>query len=161
MKNFTRTLTAFGLFVIVSVTQAQSFIPAAGGNAAGSGGTVSYTIGQIAYTRISGTNGKLNQGIQMPYEISIITTITKTSGNSPTLSVFPNPSNSFMILKVESNYSDNLTYHLYDMSGKLIQKDKVEGNETQINISAFRTGAYLLKIVNRNKEIKTFRIIKK
>lgn len=160
MKHFTRTLTAFGLFVIVTATQAQSFIPAAGGTAAGSGGTLSYTIGQVAYTTISGINGNLTQGIQLPYEISVLTTIKSTSGIILDLSLYPNPASSFVILKVESNYSDNLTYHLFDMGGKLIQKSKIEGNETRIQLGDFRTGAYLLKITDGNKEIKTFRIIK-
>ena len=36
---------------------------ASGGDASGSGGTVSYSIGQIAYEYRSGSNGNLNQGV--------------------------------------------------------------------------------------------------
>jgi hypothetical protein len=41
----------------------------AGWNAAGSGGTVAYSIGQVAYTYESGANGNSNHGVQQPYEI--------------------------------------------------------------------------------------------
>ncbi|MDZ7649057.1 MAG: hypothetical protein U5K54_18860 [Cytophagales bacterium] len=51
---------------------AQVAVPAAGGNAAGSGGTVSYTVGQAVYT-VEGSNGSVAQGVQQPYKISIIT----------------------------------------------------------------------------------------
>jgi hypothetical protein len=54
---------------------AQSTIPATGGNAAGNGGSVSYTVGQIVYTTVSGTNGSVAQGVQQPYEISVVTGI--------------------------------------------------------------------------------------
>jgi hypothetical protein len=49
----------------------QNTIPAAGGNAKGSGGSASFTVGQIFYTKLSGTNGTVIQGIQQPYEISM------------------------------------------------------------------------------------------
>jgi hypothetical protein len=38
------------------VVQAQETIPASGGNATGSGGSVSYTVGQLTYNTISGTS---------------------------------------------------------------------------------------------------------
>jgi uncharacterized protein (TIGR02145 family) len=49
----------------------QNTIPAAGGNAKGSGGSASFTVGQIFYTKLSGTNGSVVQGIQQPHEISM------------------------------------------------------------------------------------------
>jgi uncharacterized protein (TIGR02145 family) len=49
----------------------QNTISAAGGNAKGSGGSASFTVGQIFYTKLSGTNGTVVQGIQQPYEISM------------------------------------------------------------------------------------------
>jgi hypothetical protein len=49
----------------------QNTISSAGGNAKGSGGSASFTVGQIFYTKLSGTNGSVVQGIQQPYEISI------------------------------------------------------------------------------------------
>jgi hypothetical protein len=49
---------------------AQETISPGGGNATGSGGSVSYTIGQVAYGAFSGTTGSVIQGIQQPYDIS-------------------------------------------------------------------------------------------
>jgi hypothetical protein len=55
--------------------QAQEVIPAVGGNASGSGGSVSYSVGQVAYQTHTGTNGSVVEGVQQPYEISVLTAI--------------------------------------------------------------------------------------
>jgi hypothetical protein len=41
-----------------------------------------------------------------------------------------------------------------------LQQVKIDGEETSINMSAFVRGSYLLKVIQENKEIKVFKIIK-
>lgn len=161
MKHLTKVLIAFCVFGFGTIIQAQISIPATGGNATGTGGTVSYTIGQVVYTYISGTNGNLNQGVQVPYEISVVTTIDKESDANLNISVYPNPANGFLILKVANYDMEDLSYKLYDMNGMLLKNSKVEGTETQIQLGNIFTGTYLLKIANNKLEVKTFKIIKK
>lgn len=57
--------------IYVASLQGQSTIPATGGNATGSGGSVSYTAGQATYQTSEGTTGTVAQGVQQPYEISM------------------------------------------------------------------------------------------
>ena len=58
------------LFIFISlVSISQESVNASGGNATGSGGSISYTIGQIDYIEASGVGGSVNQGIQQAYEI--------------------------------------------------------------------------------------------
>jgi len=45
---------------------AQNAISTTGGNATGSGGTVSYTLGSVVYLTITGTAGTVMQGISNP-----------------------------------------------------------------------------------------------
>ena len=51
------------LLLSIGALQAQEAVLSAGGNATGNGGSVSYSIGQVAYTA-SGTNGTVTQGVQ-------------------------------------------------------------------------------------------------
>lgn len=162
MKHFCRLLIAFCLFGYGTVAiQAQKSISAAGGNAAGTGGTVSYTIGQVVYTPISGATGIITQGVQQPYEISVVTGIEEASEINLEISVYPNPAVGYVNLKVEKYDADNLSYMLYDMNGMLFQKKKVEGSETRIQIGHLLPGTYFLRIADNNKDIKIFKIIKK
>jgi hypothetical protein len=148
-------LSAFGITI-----QAQITIPATGGNETGSGGSVSYTICQIAYNTLSGTNGIVTQGVQQPYEISVVTTLEEIKDISLISSIYPNPTTNFLILKVEDNENANFFYWLYGVNGNLIETNKIFVNETQISMGNKVSGTYFLKITSGNKEIKTFKIIK-
>jgi hypothetical protein len=154
-------LCALTLFVIaLTDLNAQVAIPAAGGNASGSGGTVSYSIGQIVYTKNTGTNGSSAQGVQQPYEISVITALEDTKGISLILSVYPNPATDFLTLKVDNYEFESLSYWLYGANGNLIETKKILTAETQIIMANLVSGTYILKVISGSAEIKTFKIIK-
>lgn len=162
MKQFCKVLIAFCLFGFGTTLQAQNSIPAAGGDASGPGSSsVSYTVGQLVYTTISGASRTIAQGVQQPFEISVITGTKEASGITLEISVYPNPATGFINLRVEKYDSDNLVYKLFDMNGTLFQEKMVEGDVTQIQLGNILPGTYLLKIVDNQKEIKTFKIIKK
>ena len=139
--------------------QAQETIPATGGNASGSGGTVSYSVGQVVYTTNTGTSGSVAQGVQQPFEISVVTGIEQTAINLA-ISAYPNPTTNYLTLSIDGFDTSNLSYQLYDMSGKLLQSKKIEGNQTSIVMSNLVPAAYFVIVTKGNKEIKTFKIIK-
>ena len=66
---------SFLLLGIIGGLHAQESPTAAGGEATGTGGTSSYSVGQVVYTTATGTNGSLAQGVQQPYEISVTNSI--------------------------------------------------------------------------------------
>lgn len=140
--------------------QAQESVIISGGNASGTGGTASYSIGQVVYTANSGTNGSLIQGVQQPYEISLVTGLKEAKMIELICSVYPNPAIDFVKLKVGDYDTENLTYKLYNSNGNLLENKKIEGNETNIVMSNLVPGIYFLKVIDKNKEIKTFKIIK-
>jgi hypothetical protein len=155
-----RMVIPFCLFVIGMSLQAQVTI-ASGGVAAGSGGTVSYSAGQIVYTKNEGSTGSVFQGVQQPYEISVITLIKEVEGLSLDFFVYPNPASDFIRLRTANSEEDILRYQLYDISGNILLSNKIESNETNISMQIFLPGIYFLKISNASSELKTFKIIKK
>lgn len=148
------------IFIGLTGLHAQNAIPASGGNASGSGGSVSYTVGQIVYTKNTGTNGSSSQGVQQPYEISIITGLEAAKDINLIFSVYPNPTTDFLTLKLMNFDKENLSYWLYSVSGNLIETKKILAVETQISMATLVSGTYFLKVVQGNKEVKTFKIIK-
>jgi opacity protein-like surface antigen len=161
MQNKKLKLVIVFLFVIgLAVVHAQNTIPAAGGNAAGAGGTASYSIGQIVYTKNAGTTGSLAQGVQQPYEISVVTGIEEALGISLEINVYPNPATDYIKLIIENYEIENLKYQLYDINGSLLQTDIIESNETNIIMQTLLPSTYFLKVIQDNKDVKTFKIIK-
>jgi hypothetical protein len=154
-------LSTVFLFVIgLTGLQAQSTIPASGGNASGSGGSVSYSVGQIVYSKNTGTSGSSSQGVQQPYEISVITGIEEAKDISLEIVVYPNPAADFIKLNIKNYEVNNLTYQLYDISGSLLQDKNVDSNEITISMQDLRPSTYFLKVIQGKKDIKTFKIIK-
>jgi len=140
--------------------QAQNAVSASGGNASGSGGSASYTVGQMVYTTHTGTTGSVTQGVQQPYEISVVSGLEEAKGINLTISAYPNPTTEFVKLKVESYKVENLSYQLFDVQGKLMETKKLEGDETSIVMSNLVPATYFLKILEGNKEVKSFKIVK-
>ena len=110
-------LSAF-LLLWVGGLYAQIAVTAIGGEASGSGGTVSYSVGQVVYTTNTGTNGSVAQGVQQPYDIFILTGIELTDIDLK-LSAYPNPTTNFLHLHIEEYSNENWTYLLYDLQGVL------------------------------------------
>ncbi len=140
--------------------QAQEAIPATGGDASGGGGSVSYSVGQVVYSTNTGINGSEAQGVQQPFEISVVTGLEEAKGIILNLSAYPNPTTDFLNLKVENYKTENLTYQINDINGKLLETKKIEGSETSIVMSDLPPAVYFLKVIQGDKEVKTFKIIK-
>lgn len=138
----------------------QNAAVASGGESTGSGGKVSFSVGQITYTSANGSNGFVNQGVQQPIEI-----LTLGTDDFPEItlemSVFPNPTISYVTLKISNISDDKLSYQIIDLSGKLILNKKISTLETFIQMENLNTSTYLLNVVNNYRTIKTFKIIKK
>lgn len=138
---------------------AQQGTDASGGEATGSGGSVSYTIGQIDYVTAAGSEGKITQGVQQPYEIFIVTGVGEMGINLAP-SVYPNPATAFVILSIECTKEDNLNYQIYDPVGNLLIHKKLACSETFISIADLPNAVYFMRVLNKDKEVKTFKIIK-
>ncbi len=149
------------LFLGLTGLQAQTSVNATGGNAFGSGGSVSFSVGLLGYTTNTGTNGSVAQGVQQPYEISVITGIEKAQGIQLSVSAYPNPTNNFLQLKVENEKLYDLTFQLYDMNGRHLQSEKIIEAETSIDMSNLVTATYFVKVKLNDKVLKVFKIIKK
>lgn len=165
---FAKFLTLFLFFALVPglvSLQAQESVNATGGNASGSGGSVSYSVGQLVYTTNTGTSGSVAEGVQQAYEISVVTALEEAKGINLSLSAYPNPTTDYLTLSIDNSVKTNhdfslLSYQLYDMNGKLLQSEKINEAQTQIAMGNFIRASYLLTVSQNNTTLKTFRIIK-
>lgn len=160
--NIVRKMCSFGLMAILSMTllTAQETIPSSGGDATGSGGSVSFTVGQTFFSGYSHDAGSVTEGVQQPYEIFIVTSIDEIAGIELEMSAYPNPVNDILNLKVEESYSEGLSWQLYNLSGALLDSGSITSSITGINMQEKVASVYFLRVIKNNMEIKTFKIIK-
>ena len=159
-KKRTLIIIIAGIGFTIVPLHGQETIATTGGNFSGSGGSVSYTIGQVVYSTFSGTNGSVVQGVQQPYEISVVTSVENSEEITLDCIVYPNPTRNTIRLSVESSDFDNMSTRLYDNNGKIIQEMKIESKETEISMHNLVPSMYFLKVIKNKKELKTFKIIK-
>ncbi len=163
IKSIMALLLTFGLSF--STATAQESINATGGNATGSGGSASWSIGQATYHTYTGTNGSVAEGVQQPYEISVVTGLEEAENINLSVSAYPNPTTNYLTLKIATNVQtihelSLLQYQLYDINGKLLRTEKITGSQTNIAMGNLVPATYFVKVIRENKEVKIFKIIK-
>ena len=76
------------------------------------------------------------------------------------LQAYPNPTTDYLQLKVESEKLQDLSYQLFDITGKLIASKKITSTTETIRMENLPSASYFLKVCNDKKEVKSFKIIK-
>lgn len=156
MQKYLLFLFALGYCLTI---QSQSNIVTSGGDATGSGGSSSYSVGQLVYTTITGS-GTVTQGVQQSVELFTLSNTELTTVNL-TAVTYPNPTTDYIVLAITDATLSDLSYALYDLQGRAVTKGLTTQSTTQIDMQSLATGTYILKVNQNNKALKTFKIIKK
>jgi len=160
-RIFRASIALLAMFTPLSGIYAQHAILSSGGDASGDGGTVAYSIGQVAYENIKSGAGEVSQGVQQAYLTIMV------SNEEPELvfqaGLYPNPVQSDLQLKFKSRESfdlNNFTYTLYDLSGMELSNGKIENEVTNISVADKSEGVYFLELRHETNAIQTFKVIK-
>ncbi len=163
MKHVQIFINTLFLFIGLTGLHAQETVTPSGGNISGSEGSVSYSVGQMVYTSNTGTSGSVSQGVQQPFEISVLTGIDEANQISLHYAAFPNPTTGKLNLTVKESLlpdSENISYELSDMKGNLLKREKLISSQTLIDLGNLASAIYLLKISGNSMEFTSFKIIK-
>jgi hypothetical protein len=159
MSKYIKTAIILTFFWFCNVN-AQNNTVTTGADASNTNGSISYSIGQIDYVSSGNASTFINQGLQQPYEVVTL------SGNEIIditiyAQVYPNPTVNNLIISIQNYNYENLTYKLFDIRGREIINGNISNSETIVNMEPFACSTYFLKLSKKNKEIKSFKILKK
>ncbi|MCW3161850.1 T9SS type A sorting domain-containing protein [Chryseobacterium oryctis] len=155
----TKMYFSFCLLLFFFVSFAQVSVNASGGNTTNAGNSISYSIGQPFYHQTSGGEMTITEGVQQPFEITTLGTVDYL-GIQLDAKVYPNPTSSLLFLKVEGISLKNLSYKMFDSSGRVLFQEKIKQTETSIDMTAKASGTYILSVLNAESTIKIFKILK-
>ena len=153
------------IFILMGVTAAfaQSAVVPVGGDAQGSGGSVSYTAGQIAVQTAANSNGSVSvaEGVQQPYEIQAVG-VDDYPQIALNAVVYPNPTENLVQLRLNGFEipADGLRAILYDGNGKRLQTIPVTDDLTPFQLGHYATGTYYLELRDGNRVLKTFKVVR-
>src|SRR5512145_2231613 len=94
--------TWFILSVGITGSLAQQTLPATGSNKTSENGSASISIGQFACSHYSTVLAEINEGVQQPYELFVITDIENHEETMLNLKAYPNPASRMLILQAEN-----------------------------------------------------------
>lgn len=162
MKVTNRGILLITIFCSSLLTAfAQSTIASGGNEKKGDGGSVSFTVGQVFFISHSATTGEVFQGVQIAYEISIITSVDDAREINLVAKVLPNPATDYLTLSVDGIDLNDMVYYLFDITGKVIRHGDIKGIETLIFMSSLPSQIYFIKVMKSSRELKTFKIVKR
>ena len=138
---------------------AQQVITTAGNYNSNTSGSLSWTMGEGIIDTYTSTSVILTQGFQQSK--LTVTAVPEISGNSSSIIVYPNPTEDFVSLKVNTGLGLDFKYQLYDLNGKLLTEQKLTSSETVISFRDRVPGTYLLKLLNKDQVLKIFKINKR
>lgn len=148
------------LAMSMSGVLAQNATVTAGGTATGSGGTLTFTVGQIADQKVEGGSQYIIEGVQQPYEIQIVG-VDNYSNISLEAMVYPNPTVDMVNLRL---VMDNMDFpgeiRVFDLEGKYLFSKKIESENTEISMSSFAQGVYFVNVYDNGQMLKSFKVVK-
>ena len=77
------------------------------------------------------------------------------------MSVYLNPTQGSLNLVITNFNKADLSYQLFSLQGQLLLRKTINNDMTKIPMNTLSEGVYVLKVNLNNKEIKSFKIIKK
>ena len=149
----TASCLVFGSFVF-----GQTSTNASGGGTSNASGSISYSIGQVAYQSTSNASGTVSQGVQYAYEISSLS--LEANALNLSLMAYPNPTQDLLNLRVGNYSQEKLAYKLLDLEGKVISEASMLSEETTIDMKQLPVATYFVEVHNEGKKVQTFKIIK-
>ena len=155
--KYRKELTVVVLFLMTSLGHAysQQTSVTSGGEGSGTGGSLSYSIGQVLYRAVAGSEYNITNGVQQAYEVYEI--VANDEEIDVSIHVFPNPTNDQLTL--EAGDPNNLSYELYDLQGRSLSKHAITNLQTHIDVLQV-AGTYILKVMKSRRTVKLFKVIR-
>jgi hypothetical protein len=135
----------------------QNALSAAGGHFKTSGGSTSFTVGQVAYVLKKGTGSYLNEGVQQVYTKK--TTPIEELVYLKEVQLFPNPTQETITLILSSKEDIQVRYSIMDYLGKEIRNGNILSEKSEISLRDLPAGNYFISLKSK-KENRIFKIVK-
>lgn len=155
-------LTSLLFLLLCPWAASQSLVPTLMGTTGDfktAGYSLSYSVGELSVTTLSGGDYFLTQGFQQPD--SVFTII----GGPQTIEAFPNPVSTNLTINIFIEESPEFWVEIYNIKGSKVYQEKYTGvyygSRKKIDFQEFPKGLYFVKIYSTNgKSMEKFKIVK-
>lgn len=145
-------------FFVGTIVIGQNSVNVVGGDMYNNSGSISFSIGQVVIENTINTTGSISQGVQQAFEI---TTLNLEENNlNLSLSAYPNPTQTQLILHIGNYNQEKLKYKIVSSDGKLLSQGSIQSIETVIDFLQLPKAMYFIEVQEKSTKLQTFSIIK-
>jgi hypothetical protein len=135
----------------------QNALSSTGGHIKSTGGSTSFTIGQVAYVLKKGTGSYLNEGVQQVFTKK--TTPIEELVYLKEVQLYPNPTQETFNLIISTKEDVQIRYTIMDYLGKEIRNGNILSEKSEISLRDLPSGNYFISLKSK-KENRIFKIVK-
>ena len=163
MEKPTACKSIFTLITIVFLNfntesiHGQNTVSTTGGHFKSTGGSTSFTVGQVVYVLKKGNGPYLNEGVQQVYTKK--TTPIEELVYLKEVLLYPNPTQETMTLILSSKEDVQVRYTIMDYLGKEIRNGYILSEKSEISLVDLPSGNYFISLKSK-KENRIFKIVK-
>jgi Secretion system C-terminal sorting domain len=148
MKKLNCLLFSYLLCHGIMAQQIKPFIiNCSGQSLSAASAQLSFNIGEIAITKISGTSNTITQGF-LQAKSSLLSVENKEMQND--YSVYPNPTTDMVHFNLGKN-KDSYTIKLIDAFGRIVYSGNLNNNS--FSLASYTNGLYQSIVLNKNQKI--------
>ena len=152
------SLISFAIFLSCTFNSfGQNAVSTTGGHIKSTGGSTSFTVGQLAYVLKKGNGPYLNEGVQQVYTKK--TTPIEELVYLKDVQLYPNPTQETMTLILSSKEDVQVRYAIMDYLGKEIRIGNIISEKSEISLKDLPSGNYFISLKSK-KEIRIFKMVK-
>ena len=152
------SILSFAIFLSCTFDSfGQNAVSSAGGHFKTTGGSTSFTVGQVAYVLKKGNGSYLNEGVQQVYTKK--TTPVEELVYLKEVQLYPNPTHETMTLILSSKVDVQVRYTIMDYLGKEIRNGNILSEKSEISLRDLPSGNYFISLKSK-KEIRIFKMVK-
>ncbi|MEQ9425219.1 MAG: T9SS type A sorting domain-containing protein [Cyclobacteriaceae bacterium] len=154
-----KSLALLVVCFLANSSYCQELISAAGEANSNDELTIEWSLGEVSVATISTPTLVLSQGIHQGLGNKVVSGINL---KELTLTAYPNPTSDELKidLPTEVNLSDNWSYMLLDQKGATLLSKPISGHQESVSLTGFKSSTYLLQILQNDRIVENFRIIK-
>jgi hypothetical protein len=142
MNFLKKSIFLAGILLVTQLVCAQEAIPVSAGEATGSDGTASYTVGQVFYSTYISTTGAVSQGVQQAFDFQTLSNPEPTTVNLTAVRYLNLPKDS-IILRIKDTAIHPVPCALFDVNAKAIVSNVIVLSSDHVQMKLLYTSAYV------------------
>ena len=159
LKTVSISLILLFCFSSINSTKGQQVLATSGNNFTTQHASISWTVGELAIESLTNNGQVITQGF---HQTRLGTTgLDILPATEVDITAYPNPVSENVNIRIKDlTELKNWNYILYDQAGKVILKNKIDSDMTEVPVRSLVEAVYYLRVYSGSDQARVFKIVK-